>query len=97
MIQGTPLEIVEKISAKTGSRYYSINVGTLGTIVVYPPSDDDKPVRCFLYARQPKDEAKPSATVVDLVHRPLDKPRATSAKPFYNDPLREGLKDGSAA
>ena len=94
MIQGTPLEIAEKTSAKTGSRYYSINVGTLGTIVVYPPSDDDKPVRCFLYARQPKDEAKPSATVVDLV--PLDKPRS-AVKPFYNDPLPEHWKDGHTA
>ena len=89
--------IVEKISAKTGSRYYSINVGTLGTIVVYPPSDDDKPVRCFLYARQPKDEAKPSATVVDLVHGPLDKPRATATKGFFNDPLPESWKDGHIA
>ena len=51
-------------------------------------------MRCFLYARQPKDEAKPSATVVDLV--PLDKPRS-AVKPFYNDPLPEHWKDGHTA
>ena len=85
MAQGTPLDIAEKTSEKTGNRYYSINAGSLGTIVVYPSPDDDTPVRCFLYARQPKDEARP-ANLIDMPHRPRDKPRPAS-KDFYNDAI----------
>ena len=95
MAQGFKLDFARKVS-KNGSHYTSINLGVVGTIVVY--DGDDGPSAVYLYPREQKDDAaKPSATVVDLVHRPLDKPRATASKGFFNDQLPESWKDGHIA
>lgn len=94
--QGLPLDVAEKTSEKSGSRYYSVNAGALGTIVIYPPVDDSKPVRAFLYPREQKPQrsldrpASPTSAerrAADVTQLPLDRTRRPGAKPFYNDPL----------
>ena len=82
--------------SKNGSHYTSINLG------VSAPSSFTMAMTalplCISIRESNKDDAaKPSATVVDLVHRPLDKPRATASKGFFNDQLPECWKDGHIA
>ena len=92
MANGFKVRVARK-TAKNGNTYSSINLGIVGQLIIWDGEANDEYWNATFFPREPKDEAaKPEATrnVIDLVHRPLDKPRASkAAEPFYNDPLPE--------
>ena len=93
MANGFKVRVARK-TAKNGNTYSSINLGIVGQLIIWDGEPDDEFWIGTFFPREPQDEAKPSATVVDLV--PLEKPRS-AVKPFYNDPLPEHWKDGHTA
>ena len=95
MANGFKVRVARK-TAKNGNTYSSINLGIVGQLIIWDGEANDEYWNATFFPREPKDEAKPSATVVDLVHRPLNKPRS-AAKPFFNDQLPESWKDGHIA
>lgn len=87
MANGFKVRVARK-TAKNGNTYSSINLGIVGQLIIWDGEPDDEFWIGTFFPREPQDEAaKPSATVVDLVHRPLDKPRS-AVKPLQRSAAR---------